>query len=211
VTEQDVLYQRPAKSGKKLKDLSDPAERRKTLRLAVSAAAEAIDLRTRTRITGRASDLGMNGCYIDTLSPFAVGSAVGVRLTSEGHAFHAKGDVLYAHAGMGMGVFFTELATDQNRMLRDWMAELNGNQVTELTFPETGAQAHEKQPGMENSSGVRDAVEHLVKMLERKSVLASSEARALLADSPNSISEHWRAAILPVFLFQILEAWDGIC
>jgi len=179
VTEQDVLYQQPVNAGKKPKDPSDPAERRKTLRLTVSAAAEAIDLRTRTRITGRASDLGMNGCYIDTLSPFAVGSAVGIRLTSEGHSFYAKGDVLYAHAGMGMGVFFTELATDQNRILRDWMAELNGNQVTELTFSRAGAQAPEKQP--EKGSGIRDAVEQLVKILERKSVLASSEARALLA------------------------------
>ena len=48
-------------------------ERRKDVRFSVSASAEMLELSTRTRLAGRASDVSPGGCYIDTVSPFPVG------------------------------------------------------------------------------------------------------------------------------------------
>src|SRR5690348_7000968 len=59
------------------------AERRKGRRFAVSASAELVELRTHTQLTGRASDLGSGGCYIDTVTPFPVGTSLTLNLRSE--------------------------------------------------------------------------------------------------------------------------------
>src|SRR5579863_409824 len=65
------LPEGPAKSG-------DP-ERRTQARYPFTAAAEVYDVHSQTRVTGRCSDLGLGGCYVDTLSPLVLGTVVRVR------------------------------------------------------------------------------------------------------------------------------------
>ena len=71
------LREEPPKSG--------GPENRAQVRYPFTAAAEIFELRSQTRVTGRCSDLGAGGCYIDTLSPFAVG-AVGASSHGARHA-----------------------------------------------------------------------------------------------------------------------------
>ena len=65
--------------------LPSGAERRRQVRYLVSATALVIESTSRTRLTGRASDLGLAGCYVDLMSPFPVGSSVLFAARDEGH------------------------------------------------------------------------------------------------------------------------------
>ena len=83
---QEKPFHRPAKTDQGAEEAVETLDLRKTVRFAVSATAEVVQLCTRARISGRATELGISGCYVDALSPFPVGSAVAVRLASEGHS-----------------------------------------------------------------------------------------------------------------------------
>ena len=90
--------------------------------------AEVDEVRSEARVTGRCSDLGPGGCYVDTLSPFAVGSAVRIRIERDMSEFDAAAIVAYAHVSMGMGLAFTAIKDDYQGVLRSWIAELSGEQ-----------------------------------------------------------------------------------
>ena len=81
---------------------------------------------TGTRLSARTSDLGLRGCYIDMLNPFAAGTAVQVRLTRENKSFEAEGTVVHAQSGFGMGVAFTAVNSDQLEVLRKWLGDVTG-------------------------------------------------------------------------------------
>jgi hypothetical protein len=53
------------------------AEKRRDVRYPVSAAAEIVEARSRTRLSARAADISLSGCYLDAINLFPVGSAVG--------------------------------------------------------------------------------------------------------------------------------------
>src|SRR2546428_8480000 len=74
-------------------------ESRDNPRYPFTAEAEVIELQSGTRITGRMSDLGREGCYVDKINPFPVGTIVKLRLR--------QAKVIYAQVGMWMGLFFT--------------------------------------------------------------------------------------------------------
>ena len=100
-------------------------ERRKDVRFSISASAEMLELSTRTRLTGRASDLGPGGCYIDTVSPFPIGASLMLTLTCENHNVHVKANVVYSRTGMGMGLAFIAMTAKQKENLTAWLRKLN--------------------------------------------------------------------------------------
>lgn len=163
---------------------AESAERRKSPRFAVSASADMLELRTRTRISGRASDLGAGGCYIDTVTPFPVGTSVVLNLTSEHHNVHAMANVIYAHTGMGMGLAFAEMTPTQKANLSIWLGELGGETpkaeppseadtpfLQEATILEPIANA--------KRTGLLEALQELVSLLGNKRVLTEAEVELL--------------------------------
>ncbi len=158
-------------------------ERRKDVRFSVSASAEMLELHTRTRLIGRASDLGTGGCYIDTVNPFPVGSSLMLNLTSEHHNVHVKANVVYSRTGMGMGLAFTEITPKQKENLTAWLRELNGEVprpptpepnmpfIQEVTIAEPIAQAED--------TGLLGALEELISLLRVKRILSNSEVKIL--------------------------------
>ncbi len=103
---------------------SERAERRSATRYPFVARAMVTDLSSGTRLPARISVLGLNGCYIDTLDLFPVGTLVRLRVF-KGHAvFETLGRVLYGHPGIGMGIVFTDSTPDQRSLLEGWLAEL---------------------------------------------------------------------------------------
>jgi hypothetical protein len=158
-------------------------ERRKDARFSVSASAEMLELSTRTRLTGRASDLGPGGCYIDTVSPFPVGTSLALNLTSENHSVQAKVNVVYAQIGMGMGLAFTEMTAKEKENLTAWLRELNGEApqppgsepnmtyIQEVTIEEPIAQAED--------TGLLGALAELISLLRVKRILSDSEVEVL--------------------------------
>src|ERR1700740_1308783 len=105
---------------------SEPAEKRRHPRFPFSSGGEAVDLQANVHVTGRLSDISRSGCYMDTISPFAVDAAIILTVTHEGRTFKTKAKVVYSLNGMGMGITFTTTEPDQARVLDAWLAELGG-------------------------------------------------------------------------------------
>ena len=101
-------------------------ERRKHARYSFTAAAEVVEMRSAARIQGRLSDLARGGCYIDSINPFGVGSEVKMRIVNGSRTFIAQAKVVFAAAGMGMGLMFTAIEPAQLVVLEKWLAELSG-------------------------------------------------------------------------------------
>jgi len=154
----------------------DLPERRRATRFPFTASTEVRDLRSQASITGRCSDLGTGGCYVDTLSPFAVGSAVWIHIERDLREFEALAIVSYAHVSMGMGLAFTEVKTEHQAVLRSWIAELSGEQPRQPEAPPAGPEA-----GLLGTiENLRHALNELVNLLTRKKIITENEAAAIL-------------------------------
>jgi hypothetical protein len=155
-------------------------ERRKHPRFSFSAAAEIVETRSGARIQGRISDLGRGGCYIDSISPFGVGSEVKIRIVIESKSFVGQARVVFAASGMGMGLMFTVVEPAQSLVLNTWLAELSGEvppePMVEQKQPLNGNLAADKAPSQEQNYVLNE----LIIALMRKNVLSDSEGKALL-------------------------------
>ena len=93
---------------------------------------EVYDLHSQTRVTGRCSDLGPGGCYVDTLSPLVAGTVVRIRIERDMCEFEATALIAFAQAPMGMGLSFQEINPASEAILRSWIAELSGEKSPKL-------------------------------------------------------------------------------
>lgn len=157
-------------------EVGNGPERRRVVRYPFTAAAEVTDLRSGTRVTGRSSDLGLGGCYIDILSPFGVGSEVHVRLEREQYGFEAAAIVTYAQISMGMGLAFTEVKPEHQTVLQAWMAELSGKGLPKSDVT-AGAPESEIRSAVLN---LQHVLNELINLMVRKRVITESEGTALL-------------------------------
>src|SRR5580693_5931324 len=102
-----------------------PAARRRSVRRCpFVASAEVTELNSGTLLSGRTSELGLGGCYIDSLNPFPEGTHVGLRILRDQGVFETKAKVAYCDPRFGMGLAFTEMAPDQRSLLEAWLAEI---------------------------------------------------------------------------------------
>ncbi|MGB7023766.1 MAG: PilZ domain-containing protein [Candidatus Acidiferrales bacterium] len=83
------------------------------------------------KTTSRSTDLGRGGCFVDTISPFPVGTSVRLRLTVEQKSFEASAKVVYSMIGMGMGLAFTSIEPEQLWVLESWLGNRSGAIVPE--------------------------------------------------------------------------------
>jgi PilZ domain len=161
---------------------SGPAEKRRHPRFPFSTAGEAFDPQANVRVTGRLSDISRSGCYMDTISPFAVNAAITLTVTRDGRTFKTKAKVVYSLNGMGMGMMFTAMEPDQARVLDGWLAELGGllhlqPDPATLDAATTTALA---EPASVVDQELRDIVRELIVVLSRKSIVGDVEAMAMM-------------------------------
>jgi hypothetical protein len=150
-------------------------ECRFTPRFPFTAAAEVTEIQSQTRIASRSSDLGLGGCYIDSICPFSVGDAVLVCLERESRKFEAMGRIVSAHISMGMGIAFTDIKPQYALILRTWMAELSGEIAT---VSETIPQG----PAIDTTvvTNTWAVLNELVNLLVRKRIINEMEGTILL-------------------------------
>jgi hypothetical protein len=75
-------------------------------------------------LSARTSEIGLGGCYVDTLNPFPEGTLVELRILRDQGVVEAKAKVVYCHPRFGMGLAFTEMKPDQRSLLEEWLAEI---------------------------------------------------------------------------------------
>jgi len=76
------------------------------------------------RLTGRVTEISRYGCYVDTLNTFPVGTLLHLEISCDQGKFNTKARIVYIHAGIGMGIAFTDTAENQMRVLESWLSAL---------------------------------------------------------------------------------------
>ncbi len=191
------LKKSPPKNGLKQRTQGVGKERRVETRYSVAAMAEATDIKSHTRVTGRISDIGPGGCYFEVISPFAVGADLKLRITRNQQTLAANARVLYSTGGMGMGLLFTSIEPEHRHILHQWVGELSGSGAPSSPAPEPDASAFQMRAsangiselmhepaGAAERTGMnedpRNVLNELITLLMRNRVLTDTEGKNLL-------------------------------
>ena len=97
-----------------------PEERRRAPRYRLISDANVTDLRSKIRIRARTSDFSLVGCFMNARLSLPTGTDIEIDMTREGETFHVRGTVARVHT-MGMGVSFSPLKRDQEKLLATWL------------------------------------------------------------------------------------------
>lgn len=155
------------------------AERRSHLRFPFTASVEAIEPRSGTRISGRSTDLGLGGCYVDSLNPFAVGTLVKIRITKDEESFDTKAMVTFSQVGMGMGLCFVASEPQQSALFQRWVIALSG--AEQEVSKDAPVPLRRVADASEASHPAQvEVLNELVVALMRKGLLAEREGRDML-------------------------------
>lgn len=100
------------------------AKPRAVRRCPLVASVEVTELRSGTRLSARTSEVGLGGCYVDALNPFANGTQVRLRIVRDQGEFVAEAKVVYSDPSFGMGLSFIKIAPDQRLILENWLEEI---------------------------------------------------------------------------------------
>ena len=99
--------------------------RREVPRFSLIASAVLREPQSDTKISGRISELSRKGCYVDTLIALPEGTNLEVRISRDQGVFESLGKIIYVQSGMGMGLVFVNVASEQLKILDSWLAELS--------------------------------------------------------------------------------------
>ena len=89
------------------------------------AVAAILEGTTQKCTTGSIKEISRNGCYVDTVSLFPVGTLLKVVISRDEGSFATNGKVIYARDERGMGVSFVDPPADQLKVLDNWRAKCN--------------------------------------------------------------------------------------
>lgn len=153
---------------------SNAAERRGTNRHAITAVAEIVDVASGARFATRTSDLGPGGCFVDSLTPFPIGSKVRVSVRESDTEFEVGGTIVYSQVGLGMGIAFDALTFEQRMDLEGWLV-----QITSGKRGSGERQASPKVPQLQDDTS-RNSMVQLIQLLVSKRILTDSEAASIL-------------------------------
>jgi hypothetical protein len=147
------------------------SERRAITRHPFVAEAVVIDSHSQSRLRARCSDLSLQGCYVDTMNPFSIGTVTTVELRTAQGVFEAIACVNSSHIGMGMGLCFQSLTPEQTALLVDWLSvEPNARICVSNT---TGS-------AKQNDTPDRILAKNLVRDLIAKGVLTQADIAEIL-------------------------------
>ena len=87
-------------------------ERRRFPRVACRIEATVLDELSAMNLPVKVTDISFGGCYVEMLAPLPVNSSVELTLDTSQGAIHARGKVVAAQTGMGMGIAFTAISPE---------------------------------------------------------------------------------------------------
>jgi PilZ domain len=154
---------------------TDVADRRSTPRQQFVAEAHVVEISSGVKLSARSCDLGPNGCYVDTLMPFPVGTPVRIRLSKAQTSIELNGKVVYQLTGLGMGIAFHEVSSENRAVLEKWFGEPRKQVSVETSLPPVGT----SRPLESRRLPPAEFVE-LVRLLMKKEILTKTEAITLL-------------------------------
>jgi hypothetical protein len=99
--------------------------RRKFARHRISFPLELRDERVNTPLRVNATDISGNGCYVETIMPLPIGTALRVDLWIEQERLSPSAVVRTRDPGVGMGIEFTGLPEDSKKRFQDHLEKID--------------------------------------------------------------------------------------
>ena len=96
------------------------AERRTDPRYNFAAVVEITDEKSGIRTNASISDISQRGCFVETNSPFSLGTETTLRISKGTDAFEARARIVHLKT-TGMGLLFTAVAQEPLRVLEKWL------------------------------------------------------------------------------------------
>jgi PilZ domain len=131
----------PQAKEKLLPEAKEKLRRRSQSRKPFIASVLAFEPKSETRLRARTSDLGPEGCFIDTLNPFAPGTMLKLRIDKGGASLETWAKVVYSLSSMGMGMVFHFVTPEQLWVVYEWLGDATGDPV----LPEVSLAPAEKE------------------------------------------------------------------
>ena len=88
------------------------------------AGIKVTDLLTGEQISAHTEDLSGYGCFIETITPFAVETKVRLQISRGGLQMVAQGRVVYSRANAGMGIVFVSFEEGSLAILEKSLEDL---------------------------------------------------------------------------------------
>jgi hypothetical protein len=92
-----------------------------------AAQAELLVEGSSVRLTTRVSGLSREGCHLHLTDTFPVGTPVVVKIYAWPHFFQARGTVCYSEHGLGVGVAFETIESEDASALEACLLEAEQN------------------------------------------------------------------------------------
>lgn len=131
----------------------------------------------------RTADLGLDGCFIDTLNPFGPGTMLKVRIDKGRASFETWAKVVYSLSSMGMGMVFHFVPPEQLWVLHEWL----GGGTADVILPEISLPpAEEETPaaGFLPAEKIKDvhceALGQLIAELTNRGLISQEKGNAIL-------------------------------
>ncbi len=102
----------------------DRSERRGAKRIRCSGTGHITQPGVAFPIWAKVADVSMGGCYVELVFAIPRGSIVDVSLTINNKTFAAKGKVVTSHPGVGIGIRFSHISPEDQKILADLLEEL---------------------------------------------------------------------------------------
>jgi hypothetical protein len=95
--------------------------RRRWIRHKITILIALYDERTSVPIRVAATDISGSGCYVETLSPFPIGTGLGAELWIGSEKVMTRALVRTSYPRVGMGIEFVGLKTEHQRRFQDYL------------------------------------------------------------------------------------------
>lgn len=97
-------------------------EHRRTPRYTLIVDVEITDMVSGGQMKGRTISLSVAGCGVESLKLLPQGTTVRLRFSYQGEVVRATAKVIYSTPGLGMGMAFTSIEYEAERIIKSWIA-----------------------------------------------------------------------------------------
>jgi hypothetical protein len=109
------------------KEQREPGERRTTPRCACKGSIQIRQAHTRFPLGASISDISMNGCYVELMTIFPVGTKVDLLIRVAEITVNCSAEVRTSHPGVGMGMVFVQMSETDRGALEKAVTRLSSS------------------------------------------------------------------------------------
>ena len=163
-------------------DAKEKLRRRSQNRQSFTASALVFEPKSETLLRARTADIGPDGCFIDTLNPFAPGTVVKARIEKGGSSFETTAKVVYSLTSMGMGLAFQAVAPEQLWVLHEWLGGAGKALTPEISVAVTAEEfSRESLLTTDRKKDIHsEALSQLIAELMDQGLLSEEKGNAIL-------------------------------